>query len=175
MNKTSSTEHFIFTTASDVSSTSAAIVTTMVNNLTTSLMSTSLPATMTPQSVTNSNISDLVTNSTTEESIMFNSTVGNFTMDPTHEEEKNIYFTKLLMGLLITGFACVLIILGLIFIRKKKLDKLRLHLMPVYNFDPSEDGEDWETGMLIKDLIFKNNQNKLQFAFFSRAIRRAVW
>lgn len=33
-------------------------------------------------------------------------------------------------------------------IRKKRLDRLRHHLMPLYNFDPTEEGEDWEVELL---------------------------
>lgn len=32
------------------------------------------------------------------------------------------------------------------FLRKKRLDRLRHHLIPFYNFDPGE--EDWETELL---------------------------
>lgn len=35
-----------------------------------------------------------------------------------------------------------------IIIRKKHLDHLRHHLMPLYNFDPTEEGEDWEVELL---------------------------
>lgn len=44
---------------------------------------------------------------------------------------------------------CILVA-GLIYflIRKSRLDKLRHHLMPLYNFDPAEEGEDWESELL---------------------------
>ncbi|CAL1285258.1 unnamed protein product [Larinioides sclopetarius] len=44
----------------------------------------------------------------------------------------------------------VIIIVGLVafIIRKKRLDKLRHHLMPLYSFDPAEEGEDWEAELL---------------------------
>lgn len=29
-----------------------------------------------------------------------------------------------------------------------RLDKLRHHLMPLYSFDPAEEGEDWEAELL---------------------------
>lgn len=35
-----------------------------------------------------------------------------------------------------------------LFLRKKRLDRLRHHLMPFYNFDPGEEGEDWEAELL---------------------------
>ncbi|GFS58484.1 hypothetical protein NPIL_420301 [Nephila pilipes] len=46
--------------------------------------------------------------------------------------------------------ATVIIIVGLVafIIRKKRLDKLRHHLMPLYSFDPAEEGEDWEAELL---------------------------
>lgn len=46
---------------------------------------------------------------------------------------------------------CVVILLTgmvLLFLRKKRLDRLRHHLMPFYNFDPREEGEDWEAELL---------------------------
>ncbi|KAG8195008.1 hypothetical protein JTE90_008180 [Oedothorax gibbosus] len=50
--------------------------------------------------------------------------------------------------------ATVVIIVGLVafIIRKKRLDKLRHHLMPLYSFDPAEDGEDWEAELLEEGL-----------------------
>ncbi|XP_063235204.1 uncharacterized protein C3orf18 homolog [Bacillus rossius redtenbacheri] len=33
-------------------------------------------------------------------------------------------------------------------VRKRRLDRLRHHLMPLYNFDPAEEGEDWEAELL---------------------------
>jgi hypothetical protein len=33
-------------------------------------------------------------------------------------------------------------------IRKKRLDHLRHHLMPLYNFDPTEEEEDWEVELI---------------------------
>jgi hypothetical protein len=43
----------------------------------------------------------------------------------------------------------LIIVLIVIIIRKKRLDKLRHHLMPVYKFDPNEEScDDWETELL---------------------------
>lgn len=36
----------------------------------------------------------------------------------------------------------------LLFLRKKRLDRLRHHLIPFYNFDPGEEEEDWQTELL---------------------------
>ncbi|GFG32460.1 hypothetical protein Cfor_11909 [Coptotermes formosanus] len=43
---------------------------------------------------------------------------------------------------------CLLAVMVYIIIRKKHLDHLRHHLMPLYNFDPTEEGEDWEAELL---------------------------
>lgn len=43
---------------------------------------------------------------------------------------------------------CLLAVMVYIIIRKKHLDHLRHHLMPLYNFDPTEEGEDWEVELL---------------------------
>ncbi|GIY61925.1 uncharacterized protein CEXT_68321 [Caerostris extrusa] len=32
--------------------------------------------------------------------------------------------------------------------KEARLDKLRHHLMPLYSFDPAEEGEDWEAELL---------------------------
>lgn len=44
----------------------------------------------------------------------------------------------------------VILVAGLVLflVRKSRLDKLRHHLMPLYNFDPAEEGEDWESELL---------------------------
>lgn len=52
------------------------------------------------------------------------------------------------------------IIAAIYVIRKKHLDKLRHHLMPIYNFDPSEDGEDWETELLDDQFNTTSNLNQ---------------
>lgn len=44
--------------------------------------------------------------------------------------------------------ALLLTALVIFMLKKSKLDKLRHHLMPLYNFDPAEEGEDWETELL---------------------------
>lgn len=43
---------------------------------------------------------------------------------------------------------CLLAVMVYIIIRKKHLDHLRHHLMPLYTFDPTEEGEDWEVELL---------------------------
>lgn len=48
----------------------------------------------------------------------------------------------------------VAVLFGVVYIlRKKHLDRLRHHLMPVYNFDPADDGEDWETELLDDQFV----------------------
>ena len=146
VNSLSLINHLLLSIAPNVLSFPTTTVAPIINNLTTSFVNTSHSIFLMNQSVTHSNstISDLII--TTEYSFVINSTIGNHKMESISGNERHVLFTQLLMGLLTAAFVCALIILGFIFIRKKKLDKLRLHLMPVYNFDPSEDGEDWETG-----------------------------
>lgn len=53
------------------------------------------------------------------------------------------------------------ILFQVIFIsRKRKLERLRHRLMPLYNFDPGEEGEDdWETELL--DEGFSSRQRRV--------------
>jgi len=57
--------------------------------------------------------------------------------------------------------ALISIIIFLLFIlRKRRFDKLRLNLMPVYKFDPSEESaEDWETELLDANVGDNNGSN----------------
>ncbi|KAI8503498.1 hypothetical protein Bbelb_184690 [Branchiostoma belcheri] len=45
------------------------------------------------------------------------------------------------------------IVLGFYIRKRRRLEKLRHQLMPLYNFDPSEEGDDWESELLneVKD------------------------
>ncbi|XP_074645674.1 uncharacterized protein LOC141901962 isoform X2 [Tubulanus polymorphus] len=49
--------------------------------------------------------------------------------------------------LLIAFFAFLVIFI----LKKSRLDKLRHHLMPLYNFDPAEEDGDWESELLEED------------------------
>ena len=57
--------------------------------------------------------------------------------------------------------ALISIIIFLLFIlRKRRFDKLRLNLMLVYKFDPSEESaEDWETELLDANVCDSNGSN----------------
>ena len=58
--------------------------------------------------------------------------------------------------------------LQVIFILKKsKLDRLRHHLMPLYNFDPMEEGGDWESELLEED---KEQQVALHIGVGNRSL-----
>ncbi|XP_014676961.1 PREDICTED: uncharacterized protein C3orf18-like [Priapulus caudatus] len=46
-------------------------------------------------------------------------------------------------------FAIVLLVALVVFmVKKNRIDKLRHHLMPLYNFDPADECEDWESELL---------------------------
>ncbi|XP_053206908.1 uncharacterized protein LOC128391088 [Panonychus citri] len=64
------------------------------------------------------------------------------------------------IGLFSIMVCAAIIFLIVILVRKNRLDKLRHHLMPVYNFDPSEDGEDWETELLEEPFGSQNYGNE---------------
>ncbi|XP_011310364.1 uncharacterized protein C3orf18 homolog isoform X2 [Fopius arisanus] len=50
-------------------------------------------------------------------------------------------------------FVVILTAVVLIISRRRKMERLRHRLMPLYNFDPSEEGEDdWETELLDEGL-----------------------
>ncbi|XP_033608176.1 small integral membrane protein 29-like [Cryptotermes secundus] len=48
----------------------------------------------------------------------------------------------------ILSLLCLLAVMVYFIIRKKRLDRLRHHLIPLYNFDPTEEGEDWDVELL---------------------------
>ncbi|XP_019634205.1 PREDICTED: uncharacterized protein LOC109477398 [Branchiostoma belcheri] len=55
------------------------------------------------------------------------------------------------LGTLLT--VLFLVALGFYIRKRRRLEKLRHQLMPLYNFDPSEEGDDWESELLneVKD------------------------
>lgn len=63
-------------------------------------------------------------------------------------------FQAVLILMFVVGLFAIIYIL-----RKKHLDRLRHHLMPVYNFDPSDDGEDWETELLDDQMVHMPNND----------------
>jgi len=58
-----------------------------------------------------------------------------------------------LVSLSCLGAVVFIVAILVLLIRKNKLDRLRHHLMPVYNFDPTDEGEDWETQLLEDGLV----------------------
>ncbi|XP_015910691.2 small integral membrane protein 29 [Parasteatoda tepidariorum] len=79
----------------------------------------------------------------------FNVSVTNITLKHENVEPANTFLLDFVI-LPLTIIVITVIIVGLIafVIRKKQLDKLRHHLMPLYSFDPAEEGEDWEAELL---------------------------
>ena len=60
-------------------------------------------------------------------------------------QSKHTYYW---MSALIIALVSILILFVFV-VRKRNFDKLRLNLMPIYKFDPSEESaEDWETELL---------------------------
>ncbi|XP_075230224.1 uncharacterized protein C3orf18 homolog isoform X2 [Lycorma delicatula] len=104
----------------------------------------------------------------------FNSTgvtdnVGNTTLLPTttnlpdhHEnvDAKNHSVVFILVPLFTIGIIAVLTAMVLLFLRKKRLDRLRHRLMPFYNFEPGEE-EDWETELLDEDSDTNNRKGRV--------------
>ncbi|XP_035214718.1 small integral membrane protein 29-like [Stegodyphus dumicola] len=72
----------------------------------------------------------------------------NVTLKETEDDFENFLLDFVIVPL--TLIVVIVILVGLIvfLIRKKRLDKLRHHLMPLYSFDPAEEGEDWEAELL---------------------------
>ena len=64
-----------------------------------------------------------------------------------------LFQAVLILAFVVALFAVIYIL------RKKHLDRLRHHLMPVYNFDPSDDGEDWETELLDDQMVHMPNND----------------
>ncbi|XP_069693423.1 uncharacterized protein C3orf18 homolog [Periplaneta americana] len=71
--------------------------------------------------------------------------------------EEGMWSMKILAPIFILCFIGVIIIMVYMAIRKRRLDHLRHHLMPLYNFDPAEEGEDWEVELLEDNLDPRNN------------------
>jgi len=60
-----------------------------------------------------------------------------------------LFQTVLLAAMVLSLFAIIY------YLRRRQLDRLRHHLMPVYNFDPSDDGEDWEAELLDDQMVHR--------------------
>jgi hypothetical protein len=79
----------------------------------------------------------------------------------TNEHDHHLSFLAhsfMFQALMILAF--VVALFAVIYVlRKKHLDRLRHHLMPIYNFDPSDDGEDWETELLDDQMVHMPNND----------------
>ncbi|KAG1682341.1 hypothetical protein GQR58_011098 [Nymphon striatum] len=70
----------------------------------------------------------------------------------THELSTSNVLTYAFIFFGVIAIIAVLVVAGIFIIKKSRLDKLRHHLMPLYNFDPAEEGEDWESELLEEGL-----------------------
>lgn len=67
-----------------------------------------------------------------------------------HDDTSHILIYVLVpLGALIVIAALSFLVVFIL--KKSKLDKLRHHLMPLYNFDPAEEEGDWESELLEED------------------------
>jgi len=71
------------------------------------------------------------------------------TMPTDHSEidKDNQSLRFIIVPICALGLVVILTVVVLLFLRKKRLDRLRHRLMPFYNFDPGEE-EDWEAELL---------------------------
>uniref|UniRef100_A0A1B6LQI3 Small integral membrane protein 29 n=1 Tax=Graphocephala atropunctata TaxID=36148 RepID=A0A1B6LQI3_9HEMI len=76
--------------------------------------------------------------------------------DHTETDKENQSLRFIIIPICALGFVVFLTVVVLLFLRKKRLDRLRHHLMPFYNFDPGEEGEDWEAELLEDNGEYNN-------------------
>ncbi|RWS31531.1 uncharacterized protein B4U80_04843 [Leptotrombidium deliense] len=67
---------------------------------------------------------------------------------PLKSDSSSFIFETVFLPIILVAVLCAVGAVILIVIKKNRIENLRHHLMPVYNFDASEDGEDWETELL---------------------------
>ncbi|XP_074593186.1 uncharacterized protein LOC141848942 [Brevipalpus obovatus] len=129
-----------FTSTPDLVNSIKKNVSALTSTLASTSFSTESSVKVTPQS------KDILTHGVNKTANFINETLGMSLSHTSHEEESSnvsVFLIALLSLVISTG-----LVLGiLMLIRKNRLDRLRHHLMPVYNFDPNEDG-DWETELL---------------------------
>ncbi|GIY73710.1 hypothetical protein CDAR_464181 [Caerostris darwini] len=89
-------------------------------------------------------------NATSIYQVDFNTTTSNITLiqHGGDSDDSTAFLDFVILPLV--AIVTVIFVVGLVTIvmRKKRLDKLRHHLMPLYSFDPAEEGEDWEAELL---------------------------
>jgi hypothetical protein len=107
----------------------------------------------------NFNFTEIVSNNTEES----NDTIH---MLITKNDDISSYSPFYSLSSVILIAVLILIVIVVLIARKKRLDKIRHHLMPVYNYSASQDGEDWETELLdesvTSSLTKASNVNKLR-------------
>lgn len=132
------------TTATTVSSSTLALI----GNETSQSVATTMATLFTDATQLLSPSSD---NSTVVNATSFGTiTKSSSSLSPLHPA--NAVHSGLISGFIfqfaLTVLFLIIILAAVYVIRKKHLDELRHHLLPRYNFDPAEDGEDWETELL---------------------------
>jgi len=82
-------------------------------------------------------------------------TVSSVTEEVTTASSHDVHAAHILAYVLVPlgslAFIALLSFVVVFILRKSKLDKLRHHLMPLYNFDPAEEEGDWESELLEED------------------------
>ncbi|XP_064633486.1 small integral membrane protein 29-like [Lineus longissimus] len=63
----------------------------------------------------------------------------------------NSVLVAILVPLGCLGLIALFAFMVVFLLKKSRLDKLRHHLMPLYNFDPAEEEGDWESELLEED------------------------
>ncbi|XP_005100310.1 uncharacterized protein C3orf18 homolog [Aplysia californica] len=77
----------------------------------------------------------------------------------THSKGGEDNHVLLFILLPVTALLCVAVGIGMIvwLLKRSRMDKLRHHLMPMYNFDPSDSGGDWETDLLSQEVRLRRD------------------
>ncbi|RWS04939.1 hypothetical protein B4U79_12848 [Dinothrombium tinctorium] len=124
--------------------------TTAATNVT-QLLSTEVSANLSlPMAAMNESLIESGKNSVNNSRLPLNNTI--FVKHLEHHDSSSFFLETVIFPLILVGVLCLIVGIALYAIKKNRLEKLRHHLMPVYNFDPSEDGEDWETELLDDNL-----------------------
>jgi len=103
------------------------------------------------------NVSIIVSNLTT--TISVNHSASGLESEEQRLSPNELNHSLYWMSALIIGLVSI-VVLFVFFVRKRHFDKLRLNLMPIYKFDPSEESaEDWETELLDANVGENNGSN----------------
>lgn len=121
-----------------LSSATLSVLSSTISAIPASFNSTAIPS-VTLQTSTDNHLINNITNT-----YINNTLKGEPLSRPNDDSSSSM--SVFFIALISIGISTLLVLGILMIIRKSRLDRLRHHLMPVYNFDPAEDGEDWETG-----------------------------